>query len=619
MKRTAKIILAFLVAMLLAYGISFLITNYRTLRSQDQGLIEDIEYATSIEIEPSENVDATTSRGRLVLNFNNAGRYLNKLIFNYDTEQAFKWLIQYNYVDTTGRIEEKAIEGSNSAHTQIFTERINHYPQDITLTIYDITHADQINITNLRIDNRISYFNWHYVFFIVLFLSATGIFVFRKQLIGKPERIFLALALPAGVCMALIQPLGIGRCGDDETHFERIYHVINETDSTSYQAYQDVFRSNFAKYNSEEESIAYSEKINQENFIDDNPTFRISYGSLSYIGHFIGVAIGLLLNLNFVTIIVLACLTNTVIYSLAIYFAIKKLPIGKYLLMVVGLIPLSLYLSANFSYDPTLIAFMMLGFSYFIYELLNNKEKLTPKNTLIMIGSFIIAFAAKPPYSIFMGLLLFLPKTKFHNIKSRRIFKIAVAFIILLVGSTFLINSASSGSQLSDPRGGNTSVRGQLGYVKNNPTALAKIAYNSVIQTGEKLIGEKTYHYLAYQGPTNNPNSYYLFIFLIFFAILCSSSNTAQYIKNKYKVLILIVSMFIICMIWGSMWLVFTEVGASSINGVQNRYFIPVIFPLLLLFCSNKIKFNIKDSTKFWVFSLIELIAMYNVIYSILY
>lgn len=47
----------------------------------------------------------------------------------------------------------------------------------------------------------------------------------------------------------------------------------------------------------------------------------------------------------------------------------------------------------------------------------------------------------------------------------------------------------------------------------------------------------------------------------------------------------------IVALIWTSLYMAFTEVGvASSINGVQGRYFIPLLFLGLSMFATPKIK-----------------------------
>ena len=61
--------------------------------------------------------------------------------------------------------------------------------------------------------------------------------------------------------------------------------------------------------------------------------------------------------------------------------------------------------------------------------------------------------------------------------------------------------------------------------------------------------------------------------------------------KKKQKAAFAGIIFIIVALIWTSLYMAFTEVGvASSINGVQGRYFIPLLFLGLSMFATPKIK-----------------------------
>ena len=66
-------------------------------------------------------------------------------------------------------------------------------------------------------------------------------------------------------------------------------------------------------------------------------------------------------------------------------------------------------------------------------------------------------------------------------------------------------------------------------------------------------------------------------------------TEKAQFhIKRKFRVVTSIMLFGIIVLIWTAMYLSFTPVGLSKINGVQPRYYIPLMYPLMILFMPNK-------------------------------
>ncbi len=56
----------------------------------------------------------------------------------------------------------------------------------------------------------------------------------------------------------------------------------------------------------------------------------------------------------------------------------------------------------------------------------------------------------------------------------------------------------------------------------------------------------------------------------------------------RNKILTIIMTFGMCAVIWTSMYVSYTPVGADVIKGVQGRYFTPLFLPLLLCLCSEK-------------------------------
>ena len=48
------------------------------------------------------------------------------------------------------------------------------------------------------------------------------------------------------------------------------------------------------------------------------------------------------------------------------------------------------------------------------------------------------------------------------------------------------------------------------------------------------------------------------------------------------------------CLVWTALYLDFTPVGSMVINGVSPRYYLPLIFPLSLIFINQKVRCSMK-------------------------
>ena len=70
-----------------------------------------------------------------------------------------------------------------------------------------------------------------------------------------------------------------------------------------------------------------------------------------------------------------------------------------------------------------------------------------------------------------------------------------------------------------------------------------------------------------------------------------------------------------LCMVYGSMYLSFTEVGATEIAGVQARYFIPVLFPLILTLVPRNQINNLNTDQQITIINYMLLVVLLVTIY----
>jgi len=222
-------------------------------------------------------------------------------------------------------------------------------------------------------------------------------------------------------------------------------------------------------------------------------------------------------------------------------------------------------------------------------------------------------------YLAFILLLLLLPKEKFNNKESKIKFNISIISIFIMMMLTFALPIAS-GSYVADPRGGDTNVTEQIKLIISQPISFVRVFYENAIKSGTvKFLGEGGLTSYAYYGNINDKNIYIYIIILLCASIFIENGTKTKELKVSYKIFILSLILCITCMIWGSMYLIFTPVSGTIINGVQNRYFIPLIFPLLFLVNNNKIKNNF-DELKKYIFYCLSLtwINIYSIIITLL-
>lgn len=98
-------------------------------------------------------------------------------------------------------------------------------------------------------------------------------------------------------------------------------------------------------------------------------------------------------------------------------------------------------------------------------------------------------------------------------------------------------------------------------------------------------------------------NTLFLVLFVIISSVdLTNKSGNSESRSFKYEfITCLAVSLVITIMIWSALYLMFTSVGSISIEGVQNRYFLPLLILVILSWPSIRIDRSAYESISYKV------------------
>ncbi|MBR3199006.1 MAG: DUF2142 domain-containing protein [Bacilli bacterium] len=558
--------------------------------------------------------------------------YINKLVINYKTKKNFAFNIKYGSKDyynkkSVGELEEAFTLRLNKSVTS-FRSNVNN----LDLLFKD---QDSFKINSVKIDNRIG-FNFYLSIFIFLSLLVFSILYlyFKSNLFGgKIEKLFLSLILIFGSMFIILQPATTSFSFDDQIHFSEIYRLF-EFDGVSEwpQSYYDMteimpFDNGVSTFEERELQNKYLDSSDEIVRTDINSPL-ITYNQVGYIAPGFVLKLCQLIGIGTSLTIILTKFSMLFVYAIVMYFAIKKVPRGKRIMSVFGLFPSIIFLSAQFSYDPPIIAAICLFVAYYLNLMENKNEKLDFKTALILLISVIIASFIKVVYAPLILLLLFIPKDKYLFKKQSKFYRIGVILIFILLVSTFLLPAASAVSDLGDMRGGNTSVSGQVSTIIKNPVGYIKVLKDTAGKLfANKLFSEATLYNYSYvfvmkQIEVKDNNIYIMFLLLFVFAIITDSYRDSRHVNieqdKKFKILSIILNLGIIVLIWTALYISYTPVGDLGINGVQNRYFLPILIPFIMFSIStDKIKntFDMKkyDTIIMTIISICILYSLYSV------
>lgn len=423
-------------------------------------------------------------------------------------------------------------------------------------------------------------FIWQrFVFIATAFLCLPLIRIFRE----KPEKLFLSISLLIGTMYAITMPFWIS--WDEAIHYRgAVQHA-------------SVFRPYFLE---PDVNIA-AMSTQRNNFFEYHINKYLStlYRDIGYIPSGVGIFLGRSLNLPWMAIFILGRLGNMIAYSTVFYFAIKRINYGKYVLSVIGLIPTTIFLAANYSYDSWVIAWLALGASYFIAELQEPDKPAKTINLVIMLLAFVIGLGPKAVYVPMMLPLYFIGKSKFNNPKHYKrymlILTAAGAFVATSFMVPFLFGSGGAGEGFTDSRGGEAvnSVE-QMYNVIYNPIIYAKNLLNYL--AGYLNISNSVYSLVRYAYLGTHTEILTLMIIFYTAVIFTDKNVRCEKINTPIKVATLFSHFIAVVLIVTALYISFTPVGSPTINGVQSRYLLPFVAPLLITLRSWQIQTPLKQS-----------------------
>lgn len=422
------------------------------------------------------------------------------------------------------------------------------------------------------------------LFYLILSICALIILIiFRRQITSnKPERVFFCIALIMGVFCIGATPDKTGVSWDDQIHYQRTLEISNFFNGIMY----DADWKNITEYVFQ--PIGYDRDTNLEYVEDMENSYRgkectlyanlaFSVKNVAYIPGAIGIIMARGLGLSYVNVYNFGRLCNLLMYSMLLYFAIKRIRYGKVLIAIVGLLPPSIFMASCYSYDPWVTGFIILGYAYFFAEL-QEDTPLQNKSIWIMIGAFVIGCLPKAIYFSLLFPLLFMPKKKFKNINQRRFYYLAIIGGGLLLVATFLLPMFIQGAGVGDVRGG-TDVNSteQIQFILNNPLKYVKILVNFCLGYIAMDSSGPMLQFFAYVGQGQFWGI--IGITLIVVAFLDREHNNANHTGVKFCSLLgCVVTLFLSAT---ALYISFTAVASETVAGMSGRYLIPLIYPAL--------------------------------------
>lgn len=437
--------------------------------------------------------------------------------------------------------------------------------------------------------------------FVCIGASVGFLIVLRKQFEMYPEKGFLVIAMCIGLMFAVVEPPVAGFSWDGHIHYNRIVHLsygnedyITEPERVVSELGLNIDLSKeFKEYSTEYlNSLPYKKKGYDINADDvpytQTPAYLMAAGAM-WLTRQLGFSMS--------ATVIAGRLGNLLCYVIVCYFAIKQLKYGKLFAASLCLTPTVLFLSANYSYDASCIAFILLGICVWLGVYQRPGSKMTGSKAAVMLISFLMGVLVKAVYFPFILITLFLPMDRFGSKKGRALYQSAVVLTAIVLLASFAVPFLHSGGNdgaFNDVRAGNAVNAGsQVAFILKNPVQYFFILMKYLFTFSFKpesifANGGGCFRAFAYL------NSFVVFsdvctqVLLILFCIAWIISPDIKNHEGEgtplgVKALACLLAFGSICIAATSLYCAFTPVGADSINGFQERYLLPVLIPLIVI------------------------------------
>ena len=399
--------------------------------------------------------------------------------------------------------------------------------------------------------------------------------------------------------------LGIEYTGSDITITKRmddtkVELLENPSLTNYYTVYQHVF-----------------EGVQDDSLVVTNATTNTYAPMFVYFPAVVGMTLARLLGFGTIPMLMLARWCNLAFFAICIWFCMKKLPFGKMALAVIALFPMTIQQCNSFSYDAVITSVLFLFSTYIICMTYEDKPLKMTDVAIVSVLSALLVYGKSGVYLPVCLAALLIPTKKFGSLWKKLVSAGSLMGIALLSyinrnsGTvTQVLTTTAETSAVGATTGNAVDMGYTVGYFLQDPWKLIQMLANTVADKTEfyleSIVGQK-------MGWVEIEISRVVFIgFLILFLIsMLKVRGEKQYVTGGQKWWISIVCLLSVGMILMGMLLTWTPFGYVSIEGVQGRYFTPLLLFASLLGRNKAVLLNEnKDRAIFCGGMILQLLAV---------
>ena len=545
----------------------------------------------------SENYTITSNENKKINLKSNIKKI--KLYFNQD-EVENHTEFTFNILDKNNKNIYKEKIMAREARREYYTVDLSENKLKNEKYYIRIIDSKKLNSQDFKCNMKVYYSNNKKAIFLLLYLIVSVIFLIAF-LLNKIEytnihKHFLYIAIPIFSLYLVFIPLTTSH--DEFYQWIRSYEVSDgimlPKRVSNSQYLLSMLPKNINLNLSVNADFKYKDLLEKRDYnIRNGGSYLISSGSMGvyspvqFLPQALGISFARIFTGNVLTIAYFGRLFNMIVCITLLTLAIKITPIGKKLLLLLSLNPISIELFTTLSSDGITISISYLLIAY-ILSLMRKKDNINKKEiTILSVLSCVLALC-KIVYIFIPFLLLLIPKEKFKN-NSR---KEAILFSIIVPIGLNLIWLLLA-SSVSDYCAGYSVPSKNLSAMLHNPLNMIKYFIYSIDMYGFDIFFNIFSRRMLMSNVIENTTIVPLLLLYTFFNILKDSDDTKFELTKKNKIFILSLVIIVILFIYVSLYISWCSYKDIKIYGVQGRYFLPIL-PLVYILIKSVIKLEKK-------------------------
>ncbi len=270
-------------------------------------------------------------------------------------------------------------------------------------------------------------------------------------------------------------------------------------------------------------------------------------------------------------------LFNLAFYIVCGYYSLKIIPKYKNTLYFLLLMPMCVFQAVTLSYDAVLIPVCFLLFSFIINRVFDESRRIAIRDIVLVCLMTVVLAGVKQAYIVLLLGLFSIPKRYFENAKKLYLCIGCVILTALLVYMPYsIITGKITGNIVSEYT---INKHDQLNYV-------ITYLWRTPVIIIHTLYEYRLFYMLSFWGnlgqlDTNFPCVIMFLYYFLFFLIILTDLFDNKWVTKKLRFLtagsmIIAIYLFMIgtYIVWTSKTM---GIGANIVDGVQGRYFIPVV------------------------------------------